>query len=82
MQAEITRAKTGFQRSALPNASENFSIIHKYCLRDFLRLGKRRQPKTARHLSANNFRLIFGADDAALLTQGKEDKAKSSEKCC
>jgi len=24
--------------------------------------------------------LIFGADDAALLTQGKEDKAKSSKK--
>jgi len=24
--------------------------------------------------------LIFGADDAALLAQGKEDKAKSSKK--
>jgi len=26
--------------------------------------------------------MIFGADDAALLTQGKEDKAKSSKKGC
>jgi len=26
--------------------------------------------------------MVFGADDAALLTQGKEDKAKSSEKGC
>jgi len=26
--------------------------------------------------------LIFGADDAALLVQGKEDKAKSSKKDC
>jgi len=26
--------------------------------------------------------MIFGADDAALLTQGKEDKAKSNKKGC
>jgi hypothetical protein len=26
--------------------------------------------------------LIFGADDAALLAQGKEDKAKSNKKSC
>jgi hypothetical protein len=32
------------------------------------------------HLSAGNFRGIFAADDDALLTQGEEDKVKSTEK--
>ena len=35
---------------------------------------------TANHLSAKDFWLIFGAEDAALLAQGKDDKAKSGEK--
>jgi hypothetical protein len=34
------------------------------------------------HLSARNFRAIFDAVDAALLTQGKDNKAKSTEKGC
>jgi len=34
------------------------------------------------HLSASNFYLFFGADDAALLAQGKENKAKSRKKDC
>jgi len=36
--------------------------------------------KTARHLSARIFRGIFVADDEALLAQGEEDNAKSTEK--
>ena len=35
---------------------------------------------TVKHLSAKDFWLIFGAEDAALLAQGKDDKAKSGEK--
>jgi len=35
--------------------------------------------KTASHLSAGNIRGIFAAEDAALLTQSKDDKAKSTE---
>ena len=38
-----------------------------------------RHVKTALHISARNFREIFVAEDAALLTQGKDDKAKSAE---
>jgi hypothetical protein len=41
---------------------------------------KIRSGKTAMHLSARNFRAIFDAADAALLTQGKDNKAKSAEK--
>jgi len=36
--------------------------------------------KTALHPSARNFFGIFGAEDAALLTQGKDDKAKIIER--
>jgi hypothetical protein len=41
---------------------------------------KIRSVKTASHLSASNFQGIFVATDAALLTQGKDNKAKSTEK--
>ena len=46
----------------------------------FLVLTKIGSVKTARHLSARLFRGIFAADDEALLAQGEEDKAKSTEK--
>ncbi len=46
----------------------------------FLVLEPCRSGKTALHPSASLFLLILGADDTALLTQGKEDKAKSGEK--
>jgi len=36
--------------------------------------------KTALHSTACNFALDFCADDAALLTQGKEDKGKYKQK--
>jgi len=52
----------------------------KYCLRDFTCLAKRQTAKTAPHLSVRNFCGILDADDAALPTQGKEDKAKSTKK--
>jgi hypothetical protein len=52
--------------------------IRQYSLRDFGQ--KIRSVKTALHLSARNFRGIFVAADAALLTQGKDNKAKSAEK--
>jgi len=38
--------------------------------------------KTAKHLSARGFVEIFGATDAALLTQGKDNKAKRSQNIC
>jgi hypothetical protein len=41
---------------------------------------KIRSGKTAMHLSARNFRAISDAEDAALLTQGKDNKAESAEK--
>jgi hypothetical protein len=36
--------------------------------------------KTAMHRTPGNFRGIFAAADAALLSQGKDNKAKSAEK--
>jgi len=36
--------------------------------------------KTAQHPSADNFLGLLGADDVALLTQGKKDKAKRTKK--
>jgi len=38
--------------------------------------------KTAQHPTARSFALDFCADDAALLTQGKEDKEKCKQKNC
>jgi hypothetical protein len=38
--------------------------------------------KTAQHPTARSFALDFCADDAALLTQGKEDKEKYNQKNC
>jgi len=38
--------------------------------------------KTAQHPTARIFALEFCADDAALLTQGKEDKEKYKRKDC
>ena len=46
----------------------------------FLVLTKKRSVKTAKHSTAGNFALDFCADDAALLTQGKEDKEKYEQK--
>ena len=46
----------------------------------FLVLTKNGSPKTAKHLTARIFALDFCADDAALLTQGKEDKEKYKQK--
>jgi hypothetical protein len=46
----------------------------------FLDLTEICSAKTASHLSAGNFRGIFAADDDALLTQGEEEKGKSTEK--
>jgi hypothetical protein len=46
----------------------------------FLALTKNSSVKTAQHSTARNFAWDFGADDAALLTQGKEDKQKYKQK--
>ena len=46
----------------------------------FLGLTKSCCVKTAQHSTAGNFALDFCADDAALLTQGKEDKEKYKQK--
>jgi len=42
---------------------------------------KRRSEKTALHISARRIRGVFGVKEAALLTQGNDDKAKSAESC-
>jgi len=44
----------------------------------FLVWTKIRSGKTASHISASRIRGIFGAADTALLTQGKDNKAKSA----
>ena len=46
----------------------------------FLVLTKSYWLKTAQHPTARSFALDFCADDAALLTQGKEDKQKYKRK--
>jgi len=46
----------------------------------FLDLNLCRSVEIAKHLSAKDFELILGADDAALLAQGKEDKPQSGQK--
>ena len=46
----------------------------------FLVSTKRSSVETAWHLTVRSFRMIFSADDEALLAQGEEDKAKSTEK--
>jgi hypothetical protein len=43
-------------------------------------LPKSSSAKTAQHPTARSFALDFCADDAALLTQGKEDKEKFKQK--
>jgi len=48
----------------------------------FLALPTNCSAKTAAHLSARGFVGIFGAANAALLTQGKDNKAKRSQKIC
>ncbi len=51
-----------------------------YCLRCFACFAKRPRVKTAQHPSASNFLGLLGADDAALLMQGKKDKSKRTKK--
>jgi hypothetical protein len=48
----------------------------------FLVLAKSGSFKTAQHPTARIFALDFCADDAALLTQGKENKEKYKQKDC
>ena len=48
----------------------------------FLALTKNSSVKTAPHPTARSFALDFGADDAALLMQGKKDKQKFKQKNC
>jgi len=48
----------------------------------FLALTKNSSVKNAAHLSARGFVEIFGAANAALLTQGKDNKSKRSQKIC
>jgi hypothetical protein len=48
----------------------------------FLILPKNSSAKTAQHPTARSFALDFYADDAALLTQSKEDKEKYKQKNC
>jgi len=80
-QAERTRTSTGFQATCFSQyCRKSLDNISRYSLRDFLYLEKSRCLKTAKHLSVSNFCSIFGANDAALLTQGKEAKAKSGKK--
>ena len=54
--------------------------INGYCLRRFVCLAKKPGVKTAKHPSARNFLGLLGADDAALLAQGKKDNAKRTKK--
>ncbi|MDD6188265.1 MAG: hypothetical protein PUB32_01640, partial [Clostridiales bacterium] len=63
-------------RPCCVNGLENTPSI--LCAR-FLAWTKIRSVKTARHIPARNVRGIFVAADAALLTQGKDNKAKSAE---
>jgi len=51
-----------------------------YSLRCFICLAKRQGVKTAQHPSAWSFLGLLGADDAALLAQGKKDKHKRTKK--
>ncbi len=46
----------------------------------FLARTQIRSPETASHSTRRNFRAIFRAEEAALLTQGNDDKRKSAEK--
>ena len=46
----------------------------------FLARTKIRSPETASHSTRSNFRGIFRAKEAALLTQGNDDKGKRAEK--
>ena len=77
------RTPTGFGRQFSANTAENpLKIPMGIPCEIFLVLTKNCVPKTAPHLTARIFALDFCADDAALLTQGKEDKEKHKQKDC
>ena len=52
---------------------------NKYFLHPLSCLHKNQLRKNCLHISASKVREILGAADAALLTQGKDNKAKSAE---
>ena len=80
-QAEESRAQVGFLGRRSADAAENsLKIQASIPCGIFLASTNRRSAKTASHLCEGFFRGIFGAEDAALLTQGKDDKPKSAEK--
>ena len=70
-----------FTRAGFPKYFEkSLDNTTKYCLRDFSFLLKIQLLENCEHLSDEDFGGIFRTDDAALLTQGKEDKRKSTQK--
>ena len=71
----------GFQGQLSANTAENPSKISTDILFGILLvLPKSSSAKTALHLSARGFAEVFGAADAALLTQGKDDKPQITRK--
>jgi len=69
------RTLIGFQGQLSANTAENpLKIPMGIPCVILLVLTKSRALKTAQHPTARIFALDFSADDAALLTQGKEDK--------
>ena len=83
IEAEGSRAPIGFHRLFFANpSSDALKIPTGIPCGIFLVLTKNSSVKTASHLSARGFVEIFGAEDAALLTQGKDNKAKRSQNIC
>ena len=81
--AEGSRTMIGFRWLLSANTAENPSKISTDILFGILLvLPKSSSAKIALHLSARGFAEVFGAADAALLTQGKDNKAKRSQKIC
>ncbi len=72
---------TRFSRAARPQyCAKHLENINGYSLRCFSCLGTLPLRENCFAPLGEAFLSILGAEDAALLTQGKEDKAKSGEK--
>ena len=81
--AEGTQSQLGFQGILAVNTAEiHLKIPMGIPFVIFLTLATIFLLKTAKHPTAWSCVLDFGADDAALLAQGKEDKAKCKHKNC
>ena len=81
VEAEESRIPLGFHRYFAVNTAENtLKISTDIPFGVFIVLTTNSSVKTAKHPSTKIFLDILGAEDAALLTQGKDDKSKITRK--